>query len=933
MHINIQSLNLKILNLGVLLNEVAPEILCLTEHWLRNDGIEKVNLNNYKLSSYSSRTNNRAGGTALYGLNNFDLRKVELDIDSLDFDCEFCVSRCQMGVFKCYVVCMYKAPTGNFDLFFAKTHEILNKIYSSEKNIIVCGDFNLNFAHPNANVNSLLQLFLSYGLEPHINEITRHGPVSGSQIDNIFSNLHYKDLQSYVLTRDISDHYPQIIKFPVHPFTQPVRFIKNRFFTQENINNFKILLQSEDWSEIINQCGVDNKFDTFFNIFSYYFDLSFPMSSSREILNKESWVNKEIKEYSQYINDLYILKKQSQSPELNNHYKCERKKYRKFLRNYKKSINDNKILNSTNKTKMSWSIVNNVTNKGKSQTTKCFRNEQGDLENDPSIVANMFGAHFDLGYQQTSLGRTQPQNLCCDSFFFFPTDAQEVISIIINLPNKYAAGMDEVPVFVLKHVAEYIGQPLADIINECFTCGVFPSNLKNAKVIPVFKKGSTQIINNYRPVSLPPAISKVFERSMYNRLMAFIKKNSILTPQQYGFRPNMSTELAIFKTINYIVEKIDKGEKVAGLCFDLSKAFDTINHLLLICKLDGYGIRGIPALLIKSYLTSRRQTVCFRQSDKEYFSNTVELHQGVPQGSILGPLLFLLYVNDLGSMGASGLTCQYADDTSVILAGPDLGALSQDCSCAAEEMSLWCKANNLNLNASKTGLLQFCNLTMPDESIYIKLNHRSVPVSDNVKFLGVIMDPALSWDAHIDGLASKLSSLCWVVRRLRDQLFLDTVRVFYFASIQSLINYGIVFWGSSKHSIKIFKCQKRIIRCMFHLHPRTSCKPFFARLAVLTVPSLYFLSLVNFVKKYPHLFSTNAECYSGCMSVVTRNRDSLCIPMHNTSYFQRGPLYRAIKAYKMLPISIREITNFTKFRNLVINYLLEKCFYSFNFEF
>lgn len=155
----------------------------------------------------------------------------------------------------------------------------------------------------------------------------------------------------------------------------------------------------------------------------------------------------------------------------------------------------------------------------------------------------------------------------------------------------------------------------------------------------------------------------------------------------------------------------------------------------------------------------------------------------------------------------------------------------------------------------------------------------------------------------------------------------------YMSSVQSIISYGILFWGSAKGAVSIFRAQKRIVRSIFGLHPRTSCKPFFAQLGILTVPSLYFFSLVVFVKKNPELFRTNRDGYSSGMTMLTRNRDALGIPFHNSTFFEYGPAYQAIKAYNMLPHGLRQIQSLKVFKTKIKTFLLEKRFYSFNFEF
>ena len=608
-----------------------------------------------------------------------------------------------------------------------------------------------------------------------------------------------------------------------------------------------------------------------------------------------------------------------------------KKNFNKFISDYRRALNDDKILNSNNRTKSAWKILNKQQNKGRGKSNISLKINNS-IVNDPKTLAETFATQFNLTHKplrdcSVQEGRYFP------TLFLDPVDPQEIFNILMGLPNKYSSGIDEIPIYVIKFAGKFLAEPLADITNECLSTQVFPEDLKKAKLVPVFKKGDCQNVSNYRPVSLLPAVSKVFERVIYNRLMNHLIRHQILSQNQFGFIPKRSTEMAIYNVITYITEQIDNNRKVAGLYFDLSKAFDTVEHQLLLNILNKYGIRGAAATLIESYMTNRKQTVFISKDGDWCRSSTTKIVQGVPQGSILGPILFLLYVNGLEGELSTAMVFQYADDTSVVIARDTLEALSRDCSGAAESMKLWCEGNHLKLNSNKTGLVTFSKSLERMESVLVWLDGHSIPRVEQIKFLGLNLDSTLNWEKHISSMGSRLSSLCGLVRRLRDTVSIDSIRLLYFGQIQSIINYGIIFWGSSRVAMDIFRMQKSIIRCIFKLHPRTSCRPYFLRFGILTVPSLYFKALVMFVKKNRHYFPTNGSHYAEDMVMLTRHRDDLRIPLHNSSFYERGPYYRALKAFGLLPANIKQMGNDNIFKRSLNQWLSQKCFYDFGFSF
>jgi retron-type reverse transcriptase len=322
----------------------------------------------------------------------------------------------------------------------------------------------------------------------------------------------------------------------------------------------------------------------------------------------------------------------------------------------------------------------------------------------------------------------------------FPTDTSEIKNIIMSIKNSSACGIDQIPITVIKSVVDCISSVLASLINHSISKEIFPDALKIAKVIPIYKAGDKSLISSYRPISLLTTFSKVFEKVILKRLENFLEKHKLLSDNQFGFRKNRSTQLALTSYLDKLTEALDKNEYAISLFIDLSKAFDTIDHSLLLKKLYSYGIRGLAYDYIKSYLSNRLQYVETHGMSSSLLSITC----GVPQGSILGPILFLLYINDISACTKLLKLFLFADDTTILYSSKDINELIKTMNKELETISDWFKLNKLSLNTAKTNYMIF--KPIKNEIIHpnLLLNETAVVRVHSTRFLGVEIDEKLT---------------------------------------------------------------------------------------------------------------------------------------------------------------------------------------------
>ena len=616
-------------------------------------------------------------------------------------------------------------------------------------------------------------------------------------------------------------------------------------------------------------------------------------------------------------------------------YNAYKNLFNKIKRKAKISFTQTQLNLYKNNIRKSWQIVNNLLGKrtDKSSCVKLLTINDNQIS-DPKDIADHF-AHFfkNVGKNQaTSISaiNKSPHDYLRNSnlnmsMFMKPTDETEIANIIQSFISKTSSGFDNISNKLLKNILPGVITPLTILINQSIKEGIFPNLLKQAKVIPLYKNKDKDNPNNYRPISLLSSVSKVFEKVIHKRIYKFLEQTKIFNPLQFGFRSNHSTIDAVTKLINDIYLGFVNKEYTLAVFCDLSKAFDTLDHNVLLYKLNKIGIRGQVLSLIKSYLTNRS---IFVQNGKECSDFHTCPEFGVPQGSILGPLLFNIYVNDLHLSINNTKHLLYADDTTIYLVGTKIKSMFSQMNEVLNNLSIWFKANKLSLNVGKTKFMLFTGKRNLKTNYALNIDGILIEKVDHFKFLGIHLDNELRWNVHTHHIEKKIAGGLYALNSLKHMLPTCNLRSLYFALINSHLSYGCQLWGNTfdKHLHKLKVQQKKAIRIVCHALYNSPATPLFSQVQILKFEDLYKLQLNQFMFKLYHqtitaplanIIKHNQDTHEH----NTRKKEDFIIPMYKHNLVYRSFLSTGPRLWSTIPVSFKTLKYKPFCRNLKKHYL------------
>ena len=954
-------------------NNVEPIYFTLQETWVRpNHNLNFIQIDGYNFHS-KPRPQGRGGGVGTYIKSNFKV--VELFPEFYEQNSfESLILKANYNNFKFISVNIYRTPSEEtIPLFLEKLLDLLDKLDDFNCPVFIAGDLNINVflsVLPNSNASQLMDNFIAYGYLNLILRATRIQNHSYSLIDLMLCKDFVQNLaSSIVMPTDLSDHYLTILSFFENSFKSNKKSndLNKRKLNDENLESLNNALNSVDWTIVTSTQDVNLAYERFLVIFKDLYNLHCPLVTIRQnkkYIPQQKYMNTHLLKCKEFKDMLFRTKTNFPSIANKERYNRYRNEYFRSVRRAKKIYYQGQIKKVGKDGRKLWGVLREVLGVSKHSKEMDYLEIGDNRITDKVEIANKFNEHFSsLGRKLTPEIPTTDKHFSDflpprieQSLFIGPLSQLKTFEIITNIKPKASKDIDEFSMKLLIRTAAPISVPLCHIYNTSISTGTFPDLMKISKSVIIYKSGPISELESYRGVSMICSFSKPLERYIYSEIYDFLEEQSFFSPRQYGFRKNYSTCHNVLNMLNLVSQAFIDKKVCSVVLLDIRKAFDLVDREILLSKLSHYGIRGTLLDWFRSYFDGRAQRVYF---GGEYSTTLEDIVIGVLQGSCLGVLLFIIYINDLEASCREALFNLFCDDTLLFLASKTFRELVDKLNEVLPMAVSWYNSNKLLINSLKTKVIIFKsprqNINENDLELleqfpvfidgnsYGENNQEKItklePIDFNgdngrerwAKHLGVLLDDKVSFKFHFGELQKKLQKAIYSLRVMRHLLDKRHLKLLYFAYCHSLLDFSIILFTGITESMAtmIKKMQKKCVRIISNSAATAPSAVLFKQLGILPYAELRDYNIMLFMHKYQH--GAQPEIFDGqwtfrhqIHNYNTRGRDEFNVDTATKAFLFKSPLIQFPLIYNSLPNEIKNIRDFKQFKKKVFAYQLNK---------
>lgn len=899
-----------------------PTIIAVQETWFKMDVVGIYNIPGY--TSVHCCRSDGYGGTSVFVKENLHFTVSQCKSEDLIDSIALKLHNVKLHGKPVTYISFYRSPKCNSSKFVDFLEQLLYAYGRTP--CVLTGDANVDALH-NENFSAVSNMLLNYDFRNCHEMITR--PVSRTCLDHVYSNI-LGSMSIMAVGCMLTDH--NLIYCQVNIDEQLDNIVRHNYSFCD-YDKLKTTIDSH--LQTLSLLGAPTED---LNNFVTHVKTAVDCSTVTKPLNVNQrnaiapWINGNLLKLIDYKNRLLKLRRKCRN---NDSINSQLKRISKVIRNSSRNSMNNYYINNLadikNNPKKTWRFLNETLGRN-IKTQLSFKDDDGNIITNDRKKAELCNTFFlksviNLknmipmypGDSCNSLGTLCYNQNHLDLHF---TTQSEIESEISALKLNKSCGHDNLPHNVLKVCSSNVNHYLLNIFNSMIATSTYPQSLKIHKVIPIPKGRNSTVIENLRPISVLPSINIIYERIIHRQMAAFLETNRILTDCQYGFRRGCGTDEAVINVQNYICKMLDKGHNgVVGIFFDLSKAFDMIDHNILLKKLEFYGIRGSVLRLFKSYLVNRKQFVQMGDSKSQLAS----IEHGVPQGSVLGPLLFLIYVNDLCNLELKGRLFMYADDICLFYPYKSTTVvktyMERDSALIFEYMRL----NKLFINRKKTKLIRFKPYPGHNMDFSITVDGETINEVNVVKYLGIYMQSNLNWNHHINQLKLKISPALGLLYKFKYKFDERTKYLIYQTLIQSHLNYlAVVYAYRNTGELKsLQRLQNKALKTVANLpllYPTVSLYDNVFP-TILPIHGIYKLQLLLYVYKcIHHIGHHTIEFNLNQVSFNTRNNQQLRVALCRTETTKQRVEYSGSHEFNDIPSDIKS-NPISIFKRLLRNYL------------